>query len=88
MAKTRTIEVDEDTASALDQRAQARGISVARLVSDMLNASAPSVDPDDIDELDRRWAAISAGQATVANSDVVHWLETWGTPAYRPLSGR
>ena len=74
VAKTHTIEVDENTASALDERA--RGIS------------ATASDSRDIAELDRRWASIPGGQATIASEDVVRWLETWGMPAFRPWSAR
>jgi predicted transcriptional regulator len=42
-----------------------------------------TIDPDDIAELDRRWARIEAGEATIPHDDVVRWLETWGTPAFR-----
>ncbi len=43
-----------------------------------------AIDPDELAELDRRWAAIEAGEATVPHDEVVRWLETWGTPAFRP----
>ena len=85
-AKTHTIEVDENTASALSERARARGVSVSRVVSELVDATAS--DSDEIAELDRRWASVSGGQATVASEDVVRWLETWGTPAFRPWSAR
>jgi predicted transcriptional regulator len=49
--KTRSIEVDDDTAAAL--------------------------------ELDRRWKAFEAQQSVAASDDVVRWLQTWGTPAFR-----
>jgi predicted transcriptional regulator len=52
--KTRSIEVDDDTAAALTQR-----------------------------ELDRRWNAFEAQGSVAANDDVVRWLQTWGTPAFR-----
>jgi predicted transcriptional regulator len=52
--KTRSIEVDDDTAAALTQR-----------------------------ELDRRWKAFEAQGSVAANDDVVRWLQTWGTPAFR-----
>ena len=35
-------------------------------------------------ELGRRWAAVEAGAPTVAHDKVVRWLETWGTPSFRP----
>lgn len=44
--------------------------------------------PEELSELDRRWAAIEAGEPTVPNDEVVHWLETWGTPAFRPWRDR
>ncbi len=43
---------------------------------------------DDIAELDRRWAAVKKGQATVPHADVVRWLDSWGTPAFRAWSSR
>ena len=49
--KTRSIEVDDDTAAAL--------------------------------ELDRRWKAFEAQESAAASDDVVRWLQTWGTPAFR-----
>jgi hypothetical protein len=54
---------------------------------------APGVDPcfdltlpaNDIAELDCRWSAVKAGEATVPNEDVVRWLRTWGTPSFKSL---
>jgi predicted transcriptional regulator len=49
------------------------------------NPSGPlTIDPEELAELERRWAAIEAGEATVPHDEVVLWLETWGTPAFRP----
>jgi hypothetical protein len=42
----------------------------------------------EIAELDRRWAKIQAGEETVQNADVVRWLETWGTPDFKPWPRR
>jgi predicted transcriptional regulator len=47
-----------------------------------------AVDPDELAELERRWAAIEAGEPTVPHDEVVRWLETWGTPAFRPWGMR
>jgi hypothetical protein len=43
-------------------------------------------EPNDaeIAELHRQWAAIKAGAPTVAHDDVVRWLDTWGTPHFKP----
>lgn len=47
-----------------------------------------ATDLDEIAELDRRWAAIEAGEGTVPHDEVVRWLETWGAPAFKPWSAR
>jgi predicted transcriptional regulator len=49
------------------------------------NAAAPvAIDPDEVAELDRRWAVIEAGEPTIPHDEVVRWLETWGTSAFMP----
>jgi predicted transcriptional regulator len=84
-SKTETIEVDSDTASVLRERAARRGLSVSQLVAELV----PLTDEDDsIAELDRRWAAIESGEATVPHEEVERWLRTWGTPDFRPWSSR
>jgi hypothetical protein len=82
----RTIEIDEDTATGLERRAAERGLSVSQLVAEFvsLENQPVAVSSDEVRELDRRWAEVRDGQPTVANSDVVRWLETWGTPAFKP----
>ena len=88
-SKTHTIEVDEATADALKARADERGMTVAQLLADIAAESGPvTVDPEEIAELDRRSAAIEAGEPTVPHEEVVRWLETWGTPAFRPWRSR
>jgi predicted transcriptional regulator len=82
--KTQTIEIDDDTAMALKQRAAERGVSVPELVAELVTLEAGPADAStgDIAELDRRWKAFE-GQAAVSANDVVRWLRTWGTPAFR-----
>jgi predicted transcriptional regulator len=82
----RTIEIDEDTATRLERRAAERGMSVSQLVAEFvsLESQPVAVEADQVSELDHRWAEVRDGQPTVANSDVVRWLETCGTPAFRP----
>jgi len=81
---TDTIELDRKTADALKARAAERGISVSELLAEFANEGAPAVStPADIAELDRRWAKVKNGEGTVAHSDVVRWLQTWGTPAFK-----
>jgi predicted transcriptional regulator len=83
--KTDTIEVDQATADALRTRAAERGISVAEFLAEVASESAPvAVSAADIAELDRRWAKIAAGEPTVPHEEVVRWLDTWGTPAFKP----
>jgi predicted transcriptional regulator len=84
-AKTESIEVDSATASALKTRAAERGVSVSQLVSELVPLA---IDDPVIAELDRRWAEIESGRATVPHNDVERWLQTWGTPEFRPWPGR
>jgi hypothetical protein len=81
--KTESIEVDPATAAALKTRAAERGVSVSELVAELVPMA-----PDDeaVAELDRRWAAIKAGQKTIPQADIEAWLRTWGTPDFRPWS--
>ncbi len=84
--QTATIEVDQATADTLRTRAAERGISVAQLLAEIASESGSvAADAADIAELDRRWAKVIAGEATVPHDDVVRWLDTWGTPAFKPL---
>lgn len=89
MAVTRhTIEVDETTATLLRERADAQGISIAELVAGMtaLAETPVEISPDELADLDRQMAAIDSGkEATFPHDDVARWLETWGTPDYRPF---
>ena len=83
--KTHTIEVDETTAATLKTRAAERGVSVSELVAELviLDSEPIAVEPSEIAELDRRWKSVEAGGATVSNVEVMRWLRTWGTPAFR-----
>jgi predicted transcriptional regulator len=83
--KTRSIEVDDDTAAALSQRAAERGVSVPELVAELVTLEAGPVvsEAGEVAELDRRWKAFEAQGSVAANDDVVRWLRTWGTPAFR-----
>ena len=58
--KTQIIEIDDDTAMALKQRAAERGLSVPELVAELVTLEAGPADADDIVELDRRWKAFEA----------------------------
>lgn len=78
--KTQTIEIDAATADALKNRAAERGVSVSQVVAELVPLA---IDNEAIAELDRRWAAVEAGGATIAQADVESWLRTWGTPDFR-----
>jgi hypothetical protein len=83
--KTRSIEVDGDTATALTQRAAERGVSVPELVAELVTLEAGPVlaEAADIAERDRRWKTFEAQEQVAADADVVRWLQTWGTPVFR-----
>ena len=88
-AAKRTIEIDEVTASTLESRAAERGLSVSDLVAEMTAIDGTSVSRhDELAELDRQWKAINSGEATVPHETVVRWLQTWGTPSYKPWNDR
>lgn len=88
--KLRSIDVDAETADRLEKRAAHRGTSVSQLVAELVDRELlqPPAEPDELGELERRWAAVEAGGTTVSQRKVVRWLETWGTPGYRPFDER
>ncbi len=90
MTVKRTIEVDGDTAAALETRAAEAGMSVSELLAEIVARQSKPADapPADVAELDRQWAAIKAGEPTTPHADVVRWLDTWGTPGFRPWAAR
>jgi len=84
----RKIEVDEATAQALERRAAEMGTSVAAVVSELALLDRPTpVSPAELAELDRRWAKIKAGEATIPHEKVASWLETWGDRNSEPWQG-
>jgi predicted transcriptional regulator len=88
MSKVRKIEVNAETADALEARAAERGLSVSKLLAEMtaLQGRIAVLSAEEIAELDRQWAAVKAGEPTVPHEEVVRWLQTWGTPAFRSWS--
>jgi predicted transcriptional regulator len=86
----RTIEVDDTTAAALERRAAEAGVSVSDLLAEIVARGNDDAEasPSDVAELDRQWALIKAGEPTVPHERVVRWLDTWGTPAFRPWTNR
>ncbi len=81
----KTIEIDDQTATALKRRAEERGLSVPELVAELaaLEMDAVEADQQTVAELDRRWQAFGTQSSVTSNEDVVKWLHTWGTPAFR-----
>ncbi len=66
---------------ALEARAAERRLSIREPVAEMaaLTTSREALSTDDVAELDCRWAAIEAGEATISNDAVIRWLRTWGS---------
>jgi hypothetical protein len=83
--KMREIEVDEATATELEARAGAAGLSVGQLLAQMVapGTSAVILSSAETTDLDRQWAAIKAGEPTAAHDDVVRWRDTLGTSDFR-----
>jgi hypothetical protein len=83
--KTQTIEVDVVTAATLRGRADAQGMSVAELVAGMTAISGTPVmlSSADLADLDRQWASVKAGEATVSHDEVTPWLHSCGTPSFK-----
>jgi hypothetical protein len=89
--KIRQIEVDAETAAALEARAAEVGLSVREeLLAEMvgLEKMPAKLSSEEQSVLDRQWTAVKAGEPTVAHADVVRWLDTWGTSAFRPWKGQ
>jgi predicted transcriptional regulator len=81
----KTIEIDDQTATALKRRAEERRLSVPELVAELatLEMGRAEADEETVAELDRRWQAFGAQSSVTSHEDVVKWLHNWGTPAFR-----
>lgn len=88
--RSRTIEVDAETARELEEIAQERGMTVPGLLAAFVEGEREpvTVAHGELAELDRRWNSIASGEPTVAHDDVVRWLKTWGTPTFRRWQDR
>ena len=75
-----------EMAAVLKERANQLGMTVPDLVASYLDDDRKPAekDTDQIAELDRRWAAIENGRTTIKHDAVVRWLDTWGTPGFKP----
>lgn len=96
----RTIEVDAETAKALEAEAAARGISVADLVADFAHAAGTQLPPDlasmraagrgpwspaVLAEDARRMAEFERTGEGVPWDEVKAWVESWGTDNELPV---
>jgi len=88
--KTQTIEIDEDTAMTLKRRAAEQGLSVPQLLAELVSHATGPVEADsgDVAELDRRWKVFESQSSVVSTEEVIRWLQTWGTPAFRNWRNR
>jgi predicted transcriptional regulator len=84
-----SIEVDKRTAEVLESRAPELGVTVPQLIAELaaLDSAPRESDPEEIAELDRRYAKASGG-SRVPHDRVVQWLRTWGTSRFRPWPGQ
>ncbi|MGE0213517.1 MAG: hypothetical protein AB7S41_17645 [Parvibaculaceae bacterium] len=83
-ARTRFLELDAATAAMLEQRAAARGLTVAELVAELADRDIEPVqaEAEEIVDLDAEWSAVAADGA-VPHAKVVRWLQSWGTDDFR-----
>jgi len=83
-----SIGIDERTAEVLESRASELGMTVPQLIVELaaLDGAPREADPEEIAELDRRYAKASEG-SRVSHDRVVQWLRTWGTPRFRQWPG-
>jgi len=60
-------------------------MSVAELVAGMTAVSGTPVvlSTGDLADLDRQWASIKSGEATVSHDEVTRWLHSWGTASFK-----
>jgi|SRR5579871_4709147 len=94
--KLRTIELDADTATALEERAAARGVSVSEFLSEMMQAESTSpLDglrdsgrgpwaPEILAEDARELADFQRTSEGIPWSEVLAWMQSWGTPSELP----
>jgi hypothetical protein len=89
-ATKRTIEVDDATATALESRAAATGVSVADLLAEIFAGQGAPFEAAaaELAALDRQWAAIQSDQPTVPHEHVARWLDTWGSSDFRRWQDR
>lgn len=85
----RTIEVDNETATSLEALAVKRGMTLAELLAEFVEGESENGESitAQVAELERRKADTTAGNV-VPHAEIVRWLETWGTPSYRPWPGK
>jgi len=72
-------------------RVAQRGMTVRELVAELgtLDLGTDQTMPAGLAERERRWNPVESGQATtIPHDDVVRWLRSWGTPAFRPWRER
>lgn len=97
-ARTRSIELDSETAERLETLAARRGLSVSELLADL--ARAEQVLPDELESMRRegrgpwapevlaedarRVAAFERAGEGVPWAEVEAWMQSWGTPDELP----
>ncbi|MGD2132218.1 MAG: hypothetical protein PVI23_05455 [Maricaulaceae bacterium] len=84
------IDLPASLADRIRAAAEESGESVDAVVSRALEAwlGDEAEDARSLAELERRWAAVKAGEATAPHEAVVEWLETWGSSEFRASRDR
>lgn len=79
----KTIQIPETLDAELRQRAEARGIELAELVSEALGRYLEDI--DDITEDELRWSQFERDGKSVSGEAIKSWIESWGTPDEQPI---
>jgi predicted transcriptional regulator len=86
MSESLTLALPPALADRVRAAAAESGESVETVVGRALEAwlEDNAEDARALQQLERRWAAVQAGEATVSHDAVARWLDTWGEAGFKP----
>jgi predicted transcriptional regulator len=84
----RPIELDDEADAVLQRLARERGTEPDRIASDAVRLFDELYGQAELEELNRRWAEFERTGKSYSLEEVEAWLETWGSPDFRPFRRR